>query len=93
MEKVKEKVVQVNKVRGREKTMQINDEYMILRLKMKTLAKGRNQTTVRVWERKGRNRGLVCFLRFLYVANIATILTRPSTSRRRILQQKTFVSA
>ena len=75
----------------------MQDEYMILRLKMKTLAKGWNLTTVRVeervWERKGRNRGLVCLVWFLYIANIATILTRPSTSHRRILQQKTFVSA
>jgi hypothetical protein len=88
--------VQVNnlkyEVRGREKSVQTNN--MILRLKTMTLAKGWNliaRVEGRVWERKGKNRGLVCFLRFLYVANIATILTRPSTSRRRILQRKTFV--
>ena len=46
---------------------------------------------------KGEKPGVSLFsylkLTLLCSTNIATILTRPSTSRRRILQQKTFVSA
>ena len=73
------------KVRGRVKSLQTNvHKCMILKSKTKTIGQNLNLMILkvggRVCERKGINWRLIYFLTKTYIVNIATILTRPSTS-------------